>query len=314
MKVFKSTATSSNSSSTPSSSTPQHIIISQDTYIQDKLTQFGFDKCNVEITPEAEKARHKQKNTTLDSHSSSSAASSTPSSTSSPLLASQEQHTYQMMVGSLIYASISTRPDITHAVGIVARHMHNPSKENMTQVKRIFRYLSGTRSFGLTYMNHYHSDAIVINGYCDADWGGDLSDLKSTTGYCTFINDNLVSWQTKKQSTVALSAEAEYMAINDCAKEIMWMRMLLTELNITITTPTTIYVDNQPAIRISENDSDHDRTKHIDIKHYYIRDLINEGSIKLEWISTHNQLADIFTKALGKHIFTSLRDQLIRRS
>jgi hypothetical protein len=129
------------------------------------------------------------------------------------------------------------------------------------------------------------------------------------------INDNLVSWQTKKQTTVAQSsAEAEYMAINDVAREVMWIRMILTELNVKIVTPTVIYVDNQPAIRISENSSDHARSKHIDIKHYYIRDLIKDGSIHLEWISTHDQLADIFTKALGVTAFTSLRDRLMRRT
>jgi len=179
-----------------------------------------------------------------------------------------------MMVGSLIYASISTRPDTTHAVNMISRHMSNPSHEHMIMVKRVFRYLSGTRTLGLLYNNEnqHQGGDIELTGYCDADWGGDLTDRKSTTGYCTMMNGNLVSWQSKKQPTVALSStEAEYMAINDVAKEIMWMRMILGELGLKVVTPTIIYVDNQPAIRISENDSEHDRTKHIDIRHFFSR-------------------------------------------
>jgi hypothetical protein len=292
MKVKESSSSSSTSS--------REIIITQDTYIKDKLDIFNFDRCNTVTTPEL--TIKSNKSTIINDKSSTT-------------LTHEQLHTYQMMVGSLIYASISTRPDITHATNMVARCMSSPSTVNMVMVKRIYRYLSGSRSLGLTYTNEYQGDEVKITGYCDADWGGDITDRKSTTGYCTMINDNLVSWQTKKQTTVAQSsAEAEYMAINDVAREVMWIRMILTELNVKIVTPTVIYVDNQPAIRISENSSDHARSKHIDIKHYYIRDLIKDGSIHLEWISTHDQLADIFTKALGVTAFTSLRDRLMRRT
>ncbi len=226
-------------------------------------------------------------------------------------------NTYRTMVGSLIYASISTRPDITHAVNIVSRYMTNPTKVNMVMVKRVLRYLAGTSQYGLLYDNNNNTGVygeVNLTGYCDADWGGDLIDRKSTTGYCTFINGNMISWCTKKQRTVALSStEAEYMAINEIAKEIMWLRIILKELSITVKTPTIIYVDNQSAIRISENDTEHDRTKHIDIRHYYIRELIVKGDIKLKWLPTSEQLADIFTKPLGGTIFTNLRDKLMKK-
>jgi hypothetical protein len=281
-----------------SSNSTRKLIISQDSYIQDKLDLFNFDQCNTVTAPEIK-----------------SSSSTSTSSSSTRSLTENEVHTYKMMVGSLIYASISTRPDITHATNMVARSMSAPSLDNLTQVKRIFRYLSGSRSLGLLYsspLSHNHQQAVEITGYCDSDWGGDKSDGKSTTGFCTKINGNLISWQTKKQPTVAQSsAEAEYMAINDVAKEIMWIRMILTELHVKIITPTIIYCDNQPAIRISKNDSDHDRTKHINIKHYYIKELINEGHIDLKWISTHHQLADIFTKGLAAPTFTTLRAQLM---
>jgi hypothetical protein len=187
----------------------------------------------------------------------------------------------------------------------------------MIRAKRVFKYLSSSRHYGLLYgPPHPHQGGVVVlHGYCDADYGGDLLDRKSTTGYCTYLNNNLITWSSKKQQTVALSScESEYMAITEVAKEIMWMRILLTELDIQIATPTVIYVDNQSAIRISETESSHSRTKHIDIRHHYINDLIEQGEVQLKWISTADQLADIFTKTLQSSTFTSLRDRLIHSS
>ena len=105
------------------------------------------------------------------------------------------------------------------------------------------------------------------------------TDRKSTTGYCTFINNNIIDWQCKKQTTVALSStEAEYMAISEVTKEVMWMIAILTELKQKVVTPVTIYVDNQSAIKISENDTAHHRTKHIDISHHFIRDAVSTAT------------------------------------
>ena len=271
------------------------ITISQDVYIADKLKEFRYDECKTCSTPE------------IITRTSSNQPSSS-------LLSARDVNLYRQMVGSLMYASYSSRPDITHAVNMVARHMSNPSEESMIMVKRIFRYLSGARHHGLLYTSHSHHQGgeFVLSGYCDADWGGDLVDRKSTTGYCTFLNNNLISWQSKKQTTVALSStEAEYMAICEVTKEIMWMKMILEELQLTVSSPSIIYVDNQSAIKISENDIAHDRTKHIDIKHYFVKDAIEKRIIKLQWISTDQQLADIFTKPLQPASFTSLRDRLI---
>lgn len=278
--------------------TSNSILITQDVYVNDKLKEFNFDNAKTVSAPE-----------TITRTSSSATSSS-----SSPLNV-RDVNTYRQMVGSLMYASYSTRPDITHATNMVARHMSNPTDDSIIMVKRIYRYLAGARSHGLLYKTSTHTQhqgGVVLSGYCDADWGGDLADRKSTTGYCTFINDNLISWQSKKQTTVALSStEAEYMAICDITKEIMWMQMILSELHMKVITPTIIYVDNQSAIKISENDIAHERTKHIDIKHYFVKDAIEKKIIQLKWISTEHQLADIFTKALPSPSFTSLRDRLI---
>jgi hypothetical protein len=185
--------------------TSNSISITQQTYIDDKLELFGFTNAKPMSTPE------------VISKLSISGESSTP-------FTAEDVNTYRMIVGSLIYASISTRPDITHAVNMVSRRMSNPSHDSTMMAKRILRYLSGTRTLGLHYNNNnqHQGGEIELIGYCDADWGGNLTDRKSTTGYCTMMNGNLVSWQSKKQATVALSsAEAQYMAISDVAKEII---------------------------------------------------------------------------------------------
>jgi hypothetical protein len=317
MKVNRS------SSSSSSSSTSTSLTINQESYIKDKLESFEMHECNQETSPaidvrKLEKQLNRKKklsdDTMIEDNHNNNDKTKKKDSDSSRKLNDEEVKTYQMMVGSLIYASVSTRPDITHAVNRVAACMSAPTSLNMTMVKRIFRYLNGTRSLGLRYTNNHtlSSNEIVITGYCDADWGGDLTSRRSTTGYCTFINDNLISWRTKLQPTVALSsAEAEYMAIGDVAKEIMWMRMILTELNLDIASPTIIRVDNQSAIKMGENNSDHERTKHIDIKHHFIRELVKDGSIAFEWVPTEKQLADILTKALATPTYISLRDKLM---
>jgi transposase InsO family protein len=272
-----------------------YIMITQDVYINDKLKEFRYDAAKTVTAPET------------TSHTSSSSHTSMP-------LNIRDIHLYRQMVGSLMYAACSTRPDITHATNMTARYMSNPSEENMIMVQRIFRYLNGAKHHGLLYTipNKHQGGELELCGYSDADWGGDLTDRKSTTGYCTMLNGNLISWQSKKQTTVALSStEAEYMAICDITKEIMWIKMILEELNFKVITPIIIYVDNQSSIKISENDISHERTKHIDIKHYFVKDAIQQKIIQLKWISTHQQLADIFTKSLPSPTFTSLRDKLI---
>ena len=235
------------------------ILVDQQTYLRDKLQQFGMDQSRDIATPEEITKKPIGETQQLDI---------------------QGVKTYQAMVGSLIYASYSTRPDITHATNMVARHMKSPTTQDMVKAKRLFRYLQGTQTLGLLYKapSQHQGGELIITGYCDADWAGDTEDRKSTTGYCTFINNNLIDWQCKKQTTVALSStEAEYMAISEVTKEVMWLKAILTELKQKVMSPIIIYVDNQSAIKISENPTAHHRTKHIDIRHHFIRNAINDG-------------------------------------
>jgi hypothetical protein len=286
------------------------LMLDQALYVNDKLKMFGFDNAKHVSTPEVE--MRKMIGTKIMRDDSIYESDNNESD-----LSDSEINTCRVEIGSLIYASVSTRPDITHATNIVSRYMTNPTKMSVVMIKRILRYLAGVPHLGLIYDNKSNNSdgEVIISGYCDADWGGDLVDRKSTTGYCTFINNNLISWNSKKQRTVALSStEAEYMAINEVAKELMWLRIILKEMNVKVKTPSILYVDNQSAIKISENDTEHDRTKHIDIRYYFIRDLISSGEMKLRWVSTGEQLADIFTKPLGGTIFTNLRDILMKNN
>jgi hypothetical protein len=156
------------------------------------------------------------------------------------------------------------------------------------------------------------SKELYIEAYSDADWGGDHNDRKSTTGFIILINGSVVGWTSKKQATVALStAEAEYMAISATVQEVKWISQLLMELEFPMKLPIKLFSDNQAAISISTNDINHSRTKHIDIRHHYIRDAIKNKEVELSWVDTNNQVADILTKPLAISQFDTLRSKLM---
>jgi hypothetical protein len=215
---------------------------------------------------------------------------------------------YQSAVGSLLYLSIMTRPDLTFAVSNVAKFCAMPGKQHWTAVKRVMRYLKGTLNYGLKYckMGNNHVNFI---GYSDADWGGDVNDYKSTSGYIFQIGGTAVSWRSKKQTCVALStAEAEYIALAGAAQEAIWMRRLIADLRNEQSEATVIYEDNQSTICMAKNPQFHSRTKHIGIKYHYVREQVLEGTITLEYCPTENMIADIFTKGLNKEKFVKLRE------
>jgi hypothetical protein len=272
------------------------LTIDQKSYIKDKLVEFNYHQCNGSDTPEASEklTKNLNKNNICD------------------------VNLYRKKSGSLIYTALSTRPDIHHAVNMVSRYMHEPNQSHMIAVNRVLRYLYSNNDLGLVYKrtseNEIKNRKVKLEGYCDADWGGSLDDRKSTTGYCLFLNGCLVSWYTHKQPTVAQSsAEAEYMAATDIVKEIKWMKMILTEMNFIVEKPTVVLIDNQSAIKIAEHDVDHSRTKHIDIKYHFIREAVENKEIKLQWISTQHQKADIFTKALSSETFNKFRSYLVSK-
>ena len=219
-----------------------------------------------------------------------------------------DEEIYQSAVGSLLYLSTRTRPDITFAVCNVSKFCIKPTKAHWTAVKRIFRYLRGTSDLGILYEKNSKSCV----GYSDADWAGDKSDRKSTSGYCFLLSGGLISWRTNKQSCVALStAEAEYVALSSAGQEAVWLKTLLNDLKVfSIKEPMLIFEDNQSAICLAKNPRDHPKTKHISIKFHYIRELIDSGEIKVQYCPTSEMLADIFTKGLSAEKFNKLRSML----
>ena len=208
---------------------------------------------------------------------------------------------YQSAVGSLLYLSTKTRPDITFFVCNVAKFCSKPTTKHWTAVKRIFCYIKGTCDLGILYDGQNSGYCV---GYSDADWAGDRSDRKSTSGYCYILGSGLVSWRTSKQSCVALSTAG------GAAKEAIWLKRLLTDLDFGINAPMVINEDNQSAICLAKNPKNHPKTKHIDIKYHYIRELVMSNQIEIQYCPTSDMLADIFTKDLSAERFNKLRMML----
>ena len=170
---------------------------------------------------------------------------------------------YRQLVGSLIYLTV-TRPDISYAVHIVSQFMAAPRSPHYAAVLRILRYLKGTIFDGLHFSSH---SSLTLQAYSDADWAGDPTDRRSTTGYCFMLGDSLISWRSKKQTVVARSStEAEYRALAATTAELIWLRWLLQDLGIDCSAATQLHCDNQSAIQIAHNDVFHERTKHIEIE------------------------------------------------
>ena len=260
------------------------IEISQTHYIETLLKKYGLQDANPVSTPMDPNVKLDDPEETSDESGSASMAT----------------FGYANLIGSLMYLAIATRPDIAYAINKLAQFTSAPKPKHWTAVKRIFRYLKGTKDYKLTYGGSQDLLNEELNIYCDADWASDL-DRKSISGYVITIAGGAVAWSSKKQTTVAPSTpEAEYIAAAHAAKQVLWYRSLLTELNFSLTTPSTIFSDNQSAISIAHHPEFHARTKHIDIAVHFLRDHVKKGTLDLYYINTEYNLADIFTKALKK--------------
>ena len=219
-----------------------------------------------------------------------------------------DQAQYQSAVGSLLFLSTRSRPDLSFAVANAARFCSNPTKEHWMSVKRIFRYIKGTINYGLLYKKDGNCDLV---GYADADWAGDVNDRKSTSGYVFQLNGAPISWSSKKQTCVALStAEAEYASLSSAAQETVWLRQLLSDVNCTSNEPTILLEDNQSAICMTKNPKYHSRSKHIDIKYHFVREEVIKGTIELQYCPTHDMIADVLTKGLSNDKFIRFRNMM----
>jgi hypothetical protein len=218
---------------------------------------------------------------------------------------------YRSITGALQYLTL-TRPDIAYGVNQACLHMHAPHDVHWNLVKRILRYLHGTIQHGIIISA---SPSTTLKAYSDADWAGCLDTRRSTSGYCVFLGESLVSWSSKRQTTVSRSsAEAEYRAVANAVAECCWLRNLLRELHVVVNNATVIYCDNVSAVYLSENPVHHRRTKHIELDIHFVREKVALGQFKVLQVPTRYQFADIMTKGLATPLFSEFRDSLCIRS
>ena len=185
--------------------------------------------------------------------------------------------------------------------------MHSPRTPHLEAINKILRYLKGNPGMGI-WMKNNNSNTIC--GYSDADWAGSF-DRKSTTGFCTFVGGNLVTWKSKKQNVVARSsAEAEYRAIASTASELIWIKQLLKDMGITSDQPMKMYCDNNSARHIALNPVFHERTKHIEVDCHFIREKVQAKEIETPFVRSEYQLADVFTKGLDPKPFGRITSNL----
>ncbi|CAL1400026.1 unnamed protein product [Linum trigynum] len=218
-----------------------------------------------------------------------------------------EVSAYRRLIGRLLYLTI-TRPHIAYSVNILSQFVHSPSPAHVEAAHRVLRYLKAAPGQGLFLPA---ASTLELTAYCDADWAGCWSTRRSMTGYYIKLATAPVSWRAKKQRVVSRSyAEAEYRAMASTTSEVLWLRFLLGELRVPQRSPTVLYCDNQAALHISANPVFHERTKHVEMDCYFVRERVASSDIQPRKVHTSSQLADIFTKALGTKQFHFLLSKL----
>ncbi|GJS06006.1 ribonuclease H-like domain-containing protein [Tanacetum coccineum] len=214
---------------------------------------------------------------------------------------------YRSLAGSLQYLTF-TRLDISYAVQQVCLYMHDPREPYFSALKRILRYVRGTLDYGLQLFSSFTTDLVA---YSDADWDGCPTTRRSTSGYCVFLGNNLLSWSSKRQPTLSRSSvEAEYRGVANAVAETCWLRNLLRELHTPLSSATLVYCDNVSAVYLSCNPVQHQRTKHIEINIHFVRDLVAAGQVRVLHVPSRYQFADIFTKGLPSALFEEFRSSL----
>ena len=211
-------------------------------------------------------------------------------------------NSYTKLLGEMQYLANATRPDIAYAVNRLASYTGNPSIQHYTALKRILRYLAGTKTLGITYKirgDEIHSGNLFY-GFADAAYANQ-EDFKSTTGYVFIASGGAITWKSKKQTIIALSTtESEYIALSESGKEAVWLWNLFQELGFMQSNPTIIKGDNYGSVELSHNAQYHQRSKHIDLRYHWIRELIEKNVIEIQTCRDPEQTADVLIKALLK--------------
>jgi hypothetical protein len=218
-----------------------------------------------------------------------------------------DQKEYRSMIGSLLYLTV-TRPDIQFSVCLCARFQGSLRTSHRQAVKSIFRYLCHTPDFGLWYST---SSSLVLHGFSNADFAECRLDRKSTSGTCQFLGSSLVSWSSRKQSSVAQSTtKVDYVAAASCCSQLLWITYTMSDFSEEYTR-VPLQCDSTSAISVAKNPVLYSKTKHIEVRYHFRRDNIHKGKIALIHVPTHDQLADNFTKPLDQATFTRLRGSLV---
>ncbi|GJE98550.1 hypothetical protein PsYK624_147820 [Phanerochaete sordida] len=262
------------------------ISIDQCAYLDKVLERCGMQNCKPAATP----LPHKY----------------TPAKYDGPVDPARRSR-FQTIIGSLMYLMLGTRPDIAFAVTKLAQHSANPSEDHVSKALYICRYLQGTREYALEFSGQ---EGLGLVAFTDSDWGSDPIDRRSQTGYLLRLAGGAFSWNSRAQRTVAHSSmDAEYMALSDCSRQVVWVRALLAELGYTLDS-TPICCDNQGAIFVSSNPVTERRSKHIDIRYHYIRDIVEQGHVQIYYVPGEDNPADLFTKNLGRVKFNKFKNML----
>lgn len=215
---------------------------------------------------------------------------------------------YRRLICSLMYISITTRPDICQSVSLLSRYLDKPTTSAWNAGKRVLRYLNSTKNYGLTLKKSNTS----LVGMCDADWGGDRITRKSVSGFIAFHNDNPIAWFSRKQTCVAISSmEAEYVAAAVAAQELVNLKGLLIEFGNY--QEVFLKCDNLSAIATMKNFENSKRGKHIEIKYHFIKDLCLKKVFTIKYVSSSQNYADMFTKSLSKEKFVNFRNGILAK-
>lgn len=260
------------------------ISISQERMAHELVEKYGLGECKPKATPLSVAVKLSKED--------------------GDLLDAAAAREYRELVGSLLYLTCCTRPDLAQAVGALTRYTAAPTSAHWTAAKGVLRYLASTAPLGITFGRSSSSPSDVLIGYADANYGGDIDTRRSTTGYAFILFGGVVSWSSRLQHTVAVStAEAEYMAAAGAVKEALWLKTLLRDIGLQVPAPLIIYGDNQAAIKLLKHPIASARSKHIDIIYHFARERVAAGEIEFVYISTSLMVADCLTKALPEAAF-----------
>ena len=256
-------------------------------YVENMLERFEMKGCRPASTPEA------------DAHSLST------SEDDERVLAQDDHSLFQSITGALMFAMVTCRPDLAHAVNMLARRMSRARVLDMKAARRVLQYLRGNARLGLLFKYGADPECASLRAYADADWANDPIQRKSTTGYIVFFNGAPVSWHSGLQGTISLSScEAEYVALSECCREVDYLRSILDFVQHPADGPTEVFEDNQGTIDLASNPVHHKRTKHVEVKYHYVRDAQDKGRVRVVKVHTTLNHADIMTKATDQKTFT----------